>query len=94
MAADGNLVQWIQNVEGSDKQLKHFVADTSGGVTQVGLSRIKQSIAFRVHWSAPSNYVFVTSQLLVSGHHHQAVELVDVFLEFDEEISILCGSKA
>ena len=36
--------QWIQNIDGADRQFEHFVANKSGGIAQVGLSRINQSI--------------------------------------------------
>lgn len=37
--------------------------------------------------------VFMTSQSMVSSHHHQANEFLDVFLEFDKKISIFHGNK-
>ena len=43
-ASDGNLVYFIRNDDGTSKQFEYFVPDFAQGLTQVGLSRLKQSI--------------------------------------------------
>ena len=43
-ASDGNLVYFIRNDDGTSKQFEYFVPDFSQGLTQVGLSRLNQSI--------------------------------------------------
>ena len=43
-ASDGNLVYFIRNDDGTSKQFEYFVQDFAQGLTQVGLSRLKQSI--------------------------------------------------
>ena len=43
-ASDGNLVYFIRNDDGTSKQFEYFVPDFSQGLTQVGFSRLNQSI--------------------------------------------------
>ena len=43
-ASDGNLVYFIRNDDGTSKEFEYFVPDFSQGLTQVGLSRLNQSI--------------------------------------------------
>ena len=48
-ASDDNLVYFIRNDDGTSKQFEYFVPDFSQGLTQVGLSRLNQSIEALVY---------------------------------------------
>ena len=41
---DGNLIDFIRNDQGADKQLEHFVPNRASGLTLNGLGRINRSI--------------------------------------------------
>ena len=40
----GNLLDFIRNDQGADRQFEYFVPDYAQGLTQAGLSRLNQSI--------------------------------------------------
>ena len=42
--AQGNKLDYIRNDQGAERQFEYFVPDTAQGLTQSGLSRLKQSI--------------------------------------------------
>ena len=43
-ASDGNLVYYIRNDDGTDKQFEYFAPNHAKGFTDIGLARINQSI--------------------------------------------------